>query len=119
MKLCELEMDNKPYYLEDPEELESESNLNPQEVELLRCYCLGRDGYRCANPLCKKTIYDLILEDKIIRRLKGLEPRKLPVLVINHRDGSKALNSIIKGKIIPYGNVCLYCYPCNRKYDIN
>lgn len=111
-------MENKPYYLEEPEESEHESNLNPLEVELLRCFCLARDGYRCEHPLCRKTIHDLDLEDKIIRRLKGKPPRKLPLLVINHKDGSKAIHSYKNGKLIPYGNVCLYCYPCNRKYDV-
>lgn len=111
-------MDNNSFQLEDPEEPESSSNLNPLEIELLRCFCLSRDGYQCANPLCRKTVHDLILEDQIIRRLKGKPERKLPILVVNHRDGSKAINSIYKGKIIPYGNVCLYCYACNRKYDI-
>ncbi len=93
------------------EKLDRLSNLNGIEIEVIRCVCLARDGYLCFR--CRKTVQELIIEDRIMREIKGLKQRDKPVLVINHKDGTKNSHS---SDGTYFGNVELVCYPCNALY---
>lgn len=90
------------------------SNLNTKEWEKIIPFCLHRDGYIC--NICKTPIPDLVLKDKIKREIEGKPPRKLPIILINHIDGTRNRDRTINGKEIPFANVEIACWSCNRKY---
>lgn len=96
--------------MDSPQELDRFSRPNEKEVEIARCFCLSRDGYIC--NICKTPIQQLIMKDKLIRELMRKPPRKRPIIVLNHKDGT--MNFHIKNVL--FGNVEMVCIPCNRKY---
>jgi len=87
------------------------TKLNQKELEMTRNVCLARDGYIC--NICKKSINDLIIEDRILRQVQGKPKRTKPIIVVNHIDGTLNINS--KDGVL-FGNVEIACYSCNRKF---
>ena len=98
-----------------PQELDRFSRPNEQEIEIARNFCLARDGYKCNRS--GKTVVELIAEDKVRRELDGKQPRKLPILVLNHLDGTMNFHSKDENdKLILYGNVELLSWSENAKF---
>lgn len=99
-----------------PPELDRFTRPNEQELEIARCFCLARDGYKCNRS--KKTVQELIIEDRIRRQLQNKSERKLPILVLNHLDGTMNFHSKDhnNGNLILYGNVELISWSENAKF---
>ena len=96
--------------MELPQELDRFARPNEKEIEIARNFCLARDGYFC--KICKRSIQELIMQDNILRKLMKKPPRKRPIIVLNHKDGT--MNFHIKNEM--FGNVEIICCSCNRKY---
>jgi len=96
--------------LDSQQELDRFSRQNEKELEVARCFLLARDGRKC--NICKKSVEELQLYDKILRQVQDRRPRKYPVLVMNHRDETKNFH---KNGVL-FANVELVCCSCNKKF---
>ena len=95
--------------MESPQELDRLSRPNERELVIARNFCLARDGYIC--KICKRSIQELIIQDNTLRKLIKKQPRKRPIIVLNHKDGTMNFHS----KNVMFENVEIVCVGCNRK----